>query len=95
MTYSRDQSTHIGEVLQALSNGLRSDVEIANATRLALDRVHIALTLLVVDGCVVESAGARFRLTDTGADMVKEGNGAGANVEAVQARRLRHYVKSI
>ena len=95
MSYSREQSTDIGQVLQALGNGLRSDVEIANTTRLALDRVHIALTLLVVHGCVVESAGTRFRLTDSGADMAKEANGAERNVGALQARRLRHYVKSI
>ena len=95
MSYLREQSTDIGQVLQALSDGLRSDVEIANTTHLALDRVHIALTLLVVHGCVVESAGTRFRLTDSGADMAEEANGAGRSVGALQARRLRHYVKRI
>jgi hypothetical protein len=61
---------------QALSNGLRSDVEIATTTRLALDRVHIALSVLVRHQCVVGSSCTLFRLTDNGKDMVKNANAA-------------------
>jgi hypothetical protein len=85
MTYLREESTDIGLVVQALSNGLRSDLEIANTARLALDRVHIALAFLLAHGCVVESAGTRFRLTDNGNDMVKVANAAERKLGALCA----------
>ena len=74
MTYRPEQSTDVQQVLQGLSDGLRSDVEIAKTARLLLDRVQIALLFLIADRCVVESADGLFRLTDNGNDMVKKAN---------------------
>ena len=74
MTYRPEHSTDVQQVLQSLSNGLRSDVEIAKTARLLLDRVQIALLFLIADRCVVESADGLFRLTDNGNDMVKKAN---------------------
>ena len=68
------ESIDVGQVVQALSNGLRSDVEIGKTTRLALDRVHIALSVLVRRRCVVGSPSTLFQLTDNGKDMVKYAN---------------------
>ena len=85
MTYPRE-STDIGQVVQALSNGLRSDVEIAGTARLSLDRVQIALIYLVKHKCVVGSPASRFRLTDNGYDMVKVANAAERKREALSAR---------
>ena len=72
-------STDIVQVVQALSNGLRSEVEIAETSRLSLDRVRVALDTLVVNKCVIgspQAAEARFRLSDNGNDMVKAANAA-------------------
>jgi hypothetical protein len=85
MRYPRDKSTDVGQVVQALSNGLRSEVEIAKTARLLLDRVQNALAFLVAQGCVVQSAGTLFRLTDSGNDMVKEANAAERNHRALCA----------
>ena len=79
------ESTDVEQVVQALSNGLRSDVEIAKTTRLSLDRVQIALVFLVIHKCVVGSPASRFRLTDNGYDMVKVANAAERNREALSA----------
>jgi hypothetical protein len=70
----RQESIDVAQVVQALSNGLRSDVEIAKTTRLAHERVHIALSVLVRCRCVVGSPSTLFRLTDNGKDMVKSAN---------------------
>ena len=70
------ESTDVGQVLHALSNGLRSDVEIAGTAHLSLDRVQIALIYLLTHKCVVGSPASRFRLTDNGNDMVKAANAA-------------------
>ena len=76
MISPRQESTDVRQVVQALSNGLRSDVEVAKTTRLALDRVHVALSVLVRQRCVVGSPITLFRLTDNGKDMVKVANAA-------------------
>ena len=68
-----DDSRH---VVQALSNGLRSDLEVAKTTRLPLARVNAALKDLVRQQCVVESSNGLFGLTDRGKDMVKTANAA-------------------
>jgi hypothetical protein len=73
---ARQEPTDVRLVVQALSNGLRSDVEVAKATHLALDRVHIALSVLVRRRCAVGSPSTLFRLTDNGKDMVKNANAA-------------------
>ena len=70
------ESIDVAKVVQALSNGLRSDVEIAKTTHRELDRVHIALSVLVRHRCVVGSPSTLFRLTDNGKDMVKTANAA-------------------
>jgi hypothetical protein len=72
----RQESTDVRQVVQALSNGLRSDVEVAKTAHLALDRVHVALSVLVRHRCVVGSPITLFRLTDNGTDMVKKANAA-------------------
>jgi hypothetical protein len=74
MTRPIDEAGDIGHVLQALSNGVRADFEIAKTARLTLDRVHIALVLLMANKCVVGSPDTRFRTTDSGNDMIKEAN---------------------
>lgn len=79
MTYPLVDSTDIVQVVQALGNGLRSEVEIAKTCRLSLDRVRVALDTLVVSKCVIgspQAAEARFRLSDNGNDMVKAANAA-------------------
>ena len=76
MISPRQESIDVAQVVQALSNGLRSDVEIAKTTRLAHERVHIALSVLVRRRCVVGSPSTLFRLTDNGKDMVKNANAA-------------------
>jgi predicted transcriptional regulator len=91
MSYRREKSTDVGQVVQALSNGLRSEVEIAKTARLLLDRVQNALVVLVARGCVVESGGALFRLTDSGNDMVKEANAAERKHIALCARSAVMY----
>ena len=80
------ESTDVEQVVQALSNGLRSDVEIARTARLSVDRVQIALIFLITRGCVVGSPASRFRLTDNGYDMVKVANAAERKREALSAR---------
>ena len=72
----QQESIDVGQVVQALSNGLRSDIEVAKTTHLALDRVHVALSVLVRHRCVVWSPSTRFQLTDNGKDMVKKANAA-------------------
>jgi hypothetical protein len=84
MTHPRE-STDIGQVVQALSNGSRSEVEIAGTARLSLDRVQIALIFLLVHRCVVGSPGTQFRLTDNGNDMVKAANAAERKLGALSA----------
>jgi predicted methyltransferase len=64
------------QVVQALSNGLRSDLDVAKATDLALPRVNAALKELMRRQCVVESSSGLFGLTDRGKDMVKAANAA-------------------
>ena len=86
MTYPREDSIDVGHVVQALSNGLLSEVEIATTARLPLDRVQIALIFLVAHRCVVGSPSTRFRLTDNGNDMVKEANAAERKREALSPR---------
>ena len=80
------ESTDVEQVVQALSNGLRSDVEIARTARLSLDRAQIALVFLVIHKCVVGSPASRFRLTDNGYDMVKAANAADRKRGALSAR---------
>jgi hypothetical protein len=75
ITY-RQESTDVGHVAHALSNGVRSDIEIAKTTRLALDRVHIALSILVRRRCVIGSPSVLFQLTDAGKDLIKIANAA-------------------
>lgn len=76
VTSPHQESTDLGEVVQALSNGPRSEIEIAEQARLPLDRVRVALNCLVARSCVVGSPDTRFRLTDNGNDMVKAANAA-------------------
>ena len=86
MTRPIDEANDIGQVLQALSNGVRADFEIAKSARLTLDRVHIALVFLVANKCVVGSPDTRFRTTDSGNDMIKEANAVRRRLPAL--RRL-------
>ena len=77
MTYP--VSTDIAGVVQGLSNGPRSEIEIAKQTRLPLDRVRVALDCLVARRCVISSPqtqGTLFRLSDNGNDMLKVANAA-------------------
>ena len=77
MTYP--VSTDVAGVVQALSNGLRSEIEIAKQARLPLDRVRGALDYLVARSCVISSPQApatMFRLSDNGKDMLKVANAA-------------------
>jgi len=77
MTYS--VSTDVAGVVQALSNGLRSGIEIAKQARLPLDRVRVALDCLVARRCVIglsQTPGTMFRLSDNGNDMLKVANAA-------------------
>jgi hypothetical protein len=79
MTDPRAVSTDVAGVVQALSNGLRSEIEIAKQARLPLDRVRIALDCLVVRRCVISSpqtSGTLFRLSDNGNDVLKVANAA-------------------
>jgi hypothetical protein len=79
MTYPWADSTDIVQVVQALSNGLRSEFEIAKQARLPLDRVRVALDCLVARRCVIGSPqipGTMFRLSDNGNDMLKVANAA-------------------
>jgi hypothetical protein len=79
MTYPWADSTDIVQVVQALSNGLRSEVEIAKQARLPLDRVRVALHCLVARRCVIgspQTPGTMFRLSDNGNDMLKVANAA-------------------
>ena len=80
------ESTDVGQVVHALSNGLRSDVEIAGTAHLSLDRVQIALIYLLTHKCVVGSPASRFRLTDNGNDMVKAANAAERKLGVLSAR---------
>jgi hypothetical protein len=77
MTYP--DSTDIVQVVQALSNGLRSEIEISKQARLSLDRVRVALDCLVARRCVIgspQTPGTMFRLSDNGNDMLKVANAA-------------------
>jgi hypothetical protein len=77
MTYP--VSTDVAGVVQALSNGLRSEIEIAKQARLPLDRVRVALNCLVARRCVIgspQTPGTMFRLSDNGNDMLKVANAA-------------------
>ena len=79
MTYSWVDSTDIVQVVQALSNGLRSEVEIGKQARLPLDRVRVALECLLARRCVIgspQTPGTMFRLSDNGNDMLKVANAA-------------------
>jgi hypothetical protein len=80
MTDPRAVSTAVAGVVQALSNGLRSEIEIAKQARLPLDRVRVALDCLVARRCVIGSpqtpGGTMFRLSDNGNDMLKVANAA-------------------
>jgi hypothetical protein len=79
MTYPWVDSTDIVQVVQALSNGLRSEIEIGKQARLSLDRVRIALDCLVARRCVIgspQTPGTMFRLSDNGNDMLKIANAA-------------------
>ena len=80
MTDPRAVSTDGAGVVQALSNGLRSEIEIAKRARLPLDRVRVALDCLVAARrCVISSPqtqGTLFRLSDNGNDMLKVANAA-------------------
>jgi hypothetical protein len=72
-------STDVAGVVQALSNGLCSEIEIAKQTRLPLDRVRVALDCLVARRCVIgspQTPGTMFRLSDHGNDMLKVANAA-------------------
>jgi hypothetical protein len=72
-------STDIAQVVQALSNGLRSEIEIGKQARLPVDRVRVALDCLVARRCVIgspQTPGTMFRLSDTGHDMLKVANAA-------------------
>ena len=80
------ESTDVGQVVHALSNGLRSDVGIAGTAHLSLDRVQIALIYLLTHKCVVGSPASRFRLTDNGNDMVKAANAAERKLGVLSAR---------
>ncbi|MDQ6923621.1 MAG: hypothetical protein M3Z74_05560, partial [Pseudomonadota bacterium] len=73
---TRDESADTEQVLQALTNGIRSDVEIAKTARITLNGVHIAFILLVAHKCVGGSPNTRFRTTDSGYDMIKTANAA-------------------
>jgi hypothetical protein len=83
---SARESTDIELVVQALSNGPRSDVEIAGTARLSIGRVQIALIYLLTHKCAVGSPASRFRLTDNGNDMVKTANAAERKPGALSAR---------
>jgi hypothetical protein len=79
MTYPWVDSTDIVQVVQALSNGLRSEIEIAKQARLPPDRVRVALDCLVARRCVIgspQTPGTMFRLSDNGNDMLKVANAA-------------------
>ena len=79
MSDPRAVSTDVAGVVQALSNGLRSEIEIAKQARLPLDRVRVALDCLVARRCVISSPqtpGTLFRLSDNGNDMLKVANAA-------------------
>ena len=73
---SREETTDVAKVVQALSNGIRSELEVAKTARVPLERVQIALTFLVAMGCAAVVDGRRIRLTDNGNDMLKEANAA-------------------
>jgi hypothetical protein len=92
MTSPRE-STDVEEVVQALSNGPRSDVEIAGTARLSVDRVQIALIFLLVRRCVVGSPDTRFQLTDNGNDMVKAANAAERKLVALSARSTDGHLR--
>ena len=85
MTHAPHESIDIGEVAQALRNGIRSDVEITKIARLRLYRVQAALVSLVTHGQAVRSTEGLFRLTDRGNDMVKEANAAERKHRALRA----------
>jgi hypothetical protein len=95
MTFPGRESSDIEQVLEALSNGVRADFEIAKTARLTLDRVHIALVFLVANKCVVASPDTRFRTTDSGKDMIKEANAvrrrlpAPRGLSAIAAKQTR------
>ena len=83
MTYPWSDSTDTVQVVQALSNGLRSEVEIAKNSRLPIDRVRIALDSLVENDCVIAaptSPDILFRLSDNGNDRLKAANAAARKV---------------
>jgi len=85
MKYAPHESTDVGQVVQALSNGIRSDVEITKIARFRLSRVQAALVSLVAHGQAVGSTDGLFRLTDRGNDMVKEANAAERKQRALRA----------
>jgi predicted transcriptional regulator len=76
VSYRREASTDIAQVAQALSNGPRTDEEIAKTTSLPPDQVCIALDLLVAQGSAIETTRTLFRLTDNGNDIVKRADAA-------------------
>jgi hypothetical protein len=84
MDPGKETTSDVGQVMRALTNGIRSDAEIAETASLPLLRVHIALVSLIGQRCVVGSPAKRFRLTDNGNDIVKL-------VDAAERERLRTY----
>ena len=72
----RVEATDVAKVVQALENGIRSELEVVATASLPLDRVQIALTFLVEMGCAINAEGTLFRLTDNGNDMLKAANAA-------------------
>ena len=72
MTDPGQEAADVARIIDALANGLRSELEIAKTTRLPLERVRISIAFLVAHGCIIEGAPLRFRLTDNGNDMLKE-----------------------
>jgi hypothetical protein len=84
MTYTREESSDVAKVVEALGNGLRSELEIAKTARLTLERVQLCISFLMAHGCVVEAALLRFRLTDNGNDMLKRANAAKLQRQALR-----------
>ena len=79
MTDPRAVSPDVARVVQALSNGLRSEIEIAKQARLPLNRVQVALDRLIARRCVIglpQTPDTMFRLSDNGNDMLKVANAA-------------------
>ena len=49
------ESTDVARVVDALANGLRSELEIAKTGRLTLERVQLCISFLIAHGCVIEA----------------------------------------